>query len=143
MREISTCTSIASNFLYHDNLQSFLEMYGIQTGPTLEVEVNLLKQLILTSSIDSLTSFRGYLYSCRPAFNTLHQLAQTALTIAVTSAESKRSFFAPSISRLVSKVEWQKTALSPLATLSKEREIAEKLEYDTIINEFAFADKNR
>ena len=65
-----------------DHIQSFLEMYGIQAGKSLEVEV---KRLILTSSIDSLTSFRNYLYLCRPAFNTLCQLAQVALTIAVTS----------------------------------------------------------
>ena len=38
------------------DFQSFLEMYGIQAGPTLEVEVNLVKRLILTSSINSITN---------------------------------------------------------------------------------------
>ena len=62
------------------------------------VKVDLVKQLILTSSIDSLTasltSFRSYVYSCGPAYNTLHQLAQITLTIAASSAESEQSCFA-------------------------------------------------
>ena len=44
-----------------------------------------------------------------------------------------------SASRLVSEVEWPLS----LAILSIEREIADKLEYDTIIDEFASVDKNR
>ena len=63
LMEISACTPTASNFLSHDDIQSFSEMYGIQAGVTLDVEVDLVKQLILTFLVDSLTSLRSYLHS--------------------------------------------------------------------------------
>ena len=97
---------------------------------------HLEKQLILTSSIDSLTSSGNYLYLCRPAFNTLYQLAQIALTIAVTSAESEWSFSA--LKHIKTRLR-SRMAEDHLSILS----IAEKLDYDTIIDEFASADKNR
>ena len=143
LRGISACTPTASNFLSHADLHSFSEMYGIQAGPTLEVEVDLVKRLILSSSIDSLTFFRSYLYSCRPAYNILYQLAQIALTIAFTSAESEQSFSALKRIKTRLRSTMAEDRLSALAILSIEREIAEKQDYDTIIDEFASADKNR
>ena len=40
-------------------------------GTSLEVEVNLVKHLRLTTTLDSLVAFRKFLYSCQPAYNTL------------------------------------------------------------------------
>ena len=49
LRGISACTPTASNFLCLNDLQAFSEKYGI-AGTSLEVEVNLVKQLGLTTT---------------------------------------------------------------------------------------------
>jgi hypothetical protein len=127
---IAACTPTAFNFLSIADLETFAQMYGIQVNqPTLEVEVSYLKAF-LTSTVDSLVSFRSYLYSSRSAYNILYQLTHIALTIAVTSAESERSFSA--LKRIKTRLR-SRMRLSALTVLSIEKEIAQKLDYDTII----------
>ena len=124
-------------------MQSFCEMYGVQAGNNLKIEVELVKRLPETSSMDSLDSFRRYLSSFRPAYSTLCHLAQIAMTIAVTSADGEQSFSALKCikTRLISTMGQER--LSALAILSIEREMAEELDYDSVIDQFASSDKNR
>uniref|UniRef100_A0A1X7TJC3 HAT C-terminal dimerisation domain-containing protein n=1 Tax=Amphimedon queenslandica TaxID=400682 RepID=A0A1X7TJC3_AMPQE len=143
MRGIASCTPAASNFLSLQDLKSFSEIYNIPTEPNLEIEVRLIKALPKGTIGDSLASFRNYLYSCKPAYHTLHELAQIALTIAVTSVESERSFSALKRIKTCLRSRMAEDRLSALATLSIEREIAESLDYELIINEFGSADINR
>ena len=121
LRGISACTPTASNFLCLNDLQAFSEKYGV-AGTSLEVEVNLVKQLGLTTTLDSLVAFRKYLHSCQPAYNTLYQLAHISLTIAVTSAESERSF--STLKRIKTRLRSRmvEDRLSALTILSIERE---------------------
>lgn len=94
MKGVSACTPTSSNFLLCTDLDSFAEMYAVDTR-TLEVEVNLVKTVLESqSTVNTLAIFRSYLHSCQPAYNTLYLLTKIALTIAVTSAESERSFSA-------------------------------------------------
>ena len=137
LRGIAACTPKSTNFLSIEDLQSFCEMYGVQAGNDLKIEVELVKRLPETSSMDSLGSFRRYLSSFRPAYSTLCHLAQIAMTIAVTSAESERSFSA------LKRIETRLRSTMGQAILSIEREIAEELDYDSVIDQFASSDKNR
>ena len=73
-------------------LNEFAEAYGIETS-TLEVECGLLKHLTQSNpDMKSLAEFGCYLLSRRPAHQTVCKLVRIALTIAVTSTESERSF---------------------------------------------------
>ena len=107
--------------------------------PQLQVESHVSD----TTIGDTLASFRSYLYSCRPAYSILHQLTQIALTIAVTSVESERSFSALKRIKTRLRSSMAEDRLSALATLSIEREIAENLDFQMIIDEFGSADNNR
>ena len=142
LRGISACTPTASNFLCLNDLQAFSEKYGI-AGTSLEVEVNLVKQLGLTTKLDSLVAFRKYLHSCQPAYNTLYQLAHISLTIAVTSAESERSFSTLKRIKTHLRSRMVEDRLSALTILSIEREIAEKVDRNVVVDKFASTDNNR
>ena len=143
MKGISTCSPTASNYLSLSDLQFFSDMYIISAGPALEVEVNLVKTLTKSTIGDTLASFRSNLYSCQPAYSILHQLTQIALTIAVTSVESECSFSALKRIKTRLRSSMAEDRLSALATLSIEREIAENLDFQMIIDEFGSADNNR
>uniref|UniRef100_A0A1X7VUQ7 HAT C-terminal dimerisation domain-containing protein n=1 Tax=Amphimedon queenslandica TaxID=400682 RepID=A0A1X7VUQ7_AMPQE len=91
---IAACTPKLSNFLSIDDLTSFTEMHGVRPGNDLKTEVELVKRLSETSSMDILASFRCYRLSFKPAYSTLSKLAQIAMKIAVTSSESEHSFSA-------------------------------------------------
>ena len=65
------------------------------------------------------------------------------MTIAVTSAESEQSFSALKRIKTRLRSTMGQERLSALAILSIEREIAEELDYDSVIDQFASSDKNR
>ena len=89
MKGVSACTPTSSNFLSCTDLESFVEMYAVDTR-TLEVEASLVETVLESqSTINTLTTFRSYLHSCQPAYNTLYLVSKIALTIALTSAESE------------------------------------------------------
>ena len=141
MKGISTCTPTASNYLSLSDLQFFSDMYIISAGPALEVEVNLVKTLTKSTIGDTLASFRSNLYSCQPAYSILHQLTQIALTIAVTSVESERSFSVLKRIKTRLRSSMAEDCLSALETSSIEREIAKN--FQMIIDNFGSADNNR
>lgn len=91
----------------------------------------------------SLVDFRRYLSSCLPAYETLFQLSQIAMTIAVTSAESERSFSALKRIKTPLRSRMVEERLSALTVLSIEKEIAEKMDFNEVIDEFASSEKNR
>ena len=93
MKGASACTPSSSIFLSLCELNEFAEAYGIEISP-LNVECQLLKVHISQTNpeISSLASFGCYLLSHYPAYQTVFKLVQIALTIAVTSTESERSF---------------------------------------------------
>ena len=119
-------------------------MYGVQAAESdLTVEIELVKRLPEVSNVDSLVSFRQYVYSFRPAYSTLCLLAQIAMTIAVTSAESERSFSTMKCIKTRLRSSMGQQRLSALSVLSIEWEIAETLDFDKVLNELASTDKNR
>ena len=64
-------------------------MYAVDTR-TLEVEASLVKTVLESqSTVNMLATFRSYLHSCQPAYNTLYLVSKIALTVAVSSAESE------------------------------------------------------
>uniref|UniRef100_A0A1X7VH27 HAT C-terminal dimerisation domain-containing protein n=1 Tax=Amphimedon queenslandica TaxID=400682 RepID=A0A1X7VH27_AMPQE len=91
----------------------------------------------------TLAALGPYLLSSQPAYATVWNLVQIALTITVTSAESERSF--SSLKRIETKLRTRMTEdrLSDPALLSIEQEVAENLNMDSIIEEFASVDNSR
>ena len=143
MKGVSACTPTSSNFLSCTDLESFAEMYAVNTG-TLEVEASLVKTVLeCQSTVNTLATFRSYLNSCQTAYNTLYLLTKIALTIAVTSAESERSLSALKRNKTGFRTRMAEDHLLDLATLAIEKEVAQKLDYDKIIDEFPSPDKSR
>ena len=143
MNGVSSCTPSSTNFLSMCNLNDFAEAYGIETG-ALEVECRLIKiQLSQHTGICSLADFGGHLLSLRPAYRTVCELVRIALTIAVTSTESERSFSTMKSIKTQLRTRMTEDRLSDLSILSIEKEIAQHLQDDDIIDEFASSDKNR
>ena len=142
MKGIAACSPSSTTFLLNSDLKGFAEAYDIETT-TLEVEISLIRTTTTVTEFDSITKFRNYLYTCLPAYDVLFQLAQIALTITVTTAESERSF--STLKRIKTRLRSTMTEerLSDLAFLSIEREVVRELNYEDIINEFASTDKNR
>ena len=144
MKGVSACTPSSYIFLSLGELKDFAEIYGIETS-ALEVECSLLKIQISQTNpeISSLTDFGCYLLARRPAHYTVYELVQIALTIAITSTESESSF--STMKRIKTRLRSRMTEnrLSDLSILSIEKEIAQELQEDRIIDEFAGSDKNR
>lgn len=93
MNGISSCTPASATSLSLPDLTSFAGEYDIEVQ-SLATECSLIKIAITKcdTKIKTLAAFGQYLLSCQPVYSTLWNLVQIALTIAVTSAESKRSF---------------------------------------------------
>ena len=143
MKGVSSCTPSSTIFLSRSELKEFAEVYDIETG-TLEVECSLLQKCIeLTPDIISLAGFGCFLVARLPAYSTVCELVRIALTIAVTSTESERSF--STMKRIKTRLRTRMTEdrLSDLSILSIEKEVAQGLDDNMMIDEFSASDKNR
>ncbi len=143
LKGVSSCSPSSSTFLSFQEMKPFCLMYGIDVS-TLEVEVGLLSRVDELGNLANTADFGCYLHSCLPAYHTIYQAVQIALTIAVTSAECERSF--SSLKRIKTRLRTTmgEERLSDLAILSIERELASKFfNYDEIIDDFASTDNNR
>ena len=113
----------------------------------MEVECSLLKHQFCHSTtrqeISSLADFGGYLISRLPAHHTVCDLVRVALTIAVTSTESERSFSTMKRIKTRLRATMCENRLSDLSVLSIEKEIVRDLDNDVIIEKFAASDKNK
>ena len=121
---------------------------GGQSPPRFSQVMNINFYCIYTlTTDDSLAMFSKYLHSCQPAYSTLYYLTQIALTIAVTSVEAERTVLLCSQAHKDSPQEYNGTKpfikSGGLFSLSIEREIAQKIDHDDVIDEFASSDKNR
>ena len=83
------------------------------------------------------------IFTRQPAYNTLYLLTKIARTIAVTSAESERSFSALKRIETRLRTRMAEDCNSDWATLAIEKEVAQQLDYDKIIDEFSSLYKNR
>ena len=143
MNGIAACCPASNRFLRYEDLKRFADSYNISTDG-LEVEVSLLRKVVPDrSDISSLASFRNYLYSSRPAYESIFKLTQIALTIAVTSAECERSF--SSLKRIKTRLRTTmvEERLADLSILSIEKEIARRLNLDNIVDQFAASNNQR
>ena len=91
---ISSCTPGSTMFLSITDLKAFDNEYAIDVR-SLDVECSLIKVAMThcEKEISSLEAFGQYLLKCQPAYLAPWKLVQIALTIAVISAESERSFY--------------------------------------------------
>ena len=144
MNGVSSCSPSSSTFLSLYELEEFAEAYNVDTA-SLEVECSLVKRALFLSSceISSLAEFVYYLFSRQPSYETLRELVQIALTIAVTSAEGERSFSA--LKRVKTRLRSTMTEdrLYDLSVLSIEKELAQAIVLTDIIDKFDAKDKNR
>ena len=143
MKGIAACSPPSSSFLSYEDLKPFVENYNTATD-TLQVEVTLLNNTVTKKSkIKSMVAFRNYLYSSQPAYKSIFQLTQIALTIAVTSAECERSFSTLKLIKTRLRTKMTEERLADLAILAIEREIVKTLNFDDILDQFAASDRNR
>lgn len=143
MNGIAACSPSSRKFLAYDDLKLFAENYNIATD-SLEVEVVLLSRIVPgQSDIDSLVSFRNYLYSSQPAYESVFKLTQIALTIAVTSAECERSFSTLKRIKTRLRTRMAEERLADLAILAIEKETVKDLDFDNIIDQFAASTDRR
>ena len=143
MKGIAACSPSSSTFLSCKDLEQFAEEYTIETE-TIQVEASLLSNVTANKpDINSMADFRNYLYSSQPAYKSILKLVHIALTIAVTSAECERSF--SSLKRIKTRLRTRMTEerLSDLAILAIEKETAETVDFDSVLDQFAASDKNR
>ncbi len=143
MNGIAACSPSSTMFLSYDQLKVFADNYNISTD-SLQVEVDLLSKIIPgKSDIDSTVSFRNYLYSSQPAYESVFKLVQIALTIAMTSAKCERSF--STLKRIKTRLRTRmvEERLADLAILAIEKDIVQSLNHDSILDQFAASDKNR
>ena len=114
---------------------------------TLEIEVSLIGRSIASANVETIGDFASYLYSCQPAYKNLFQTVQVALTIAVTSAECKRSFSCLKRIKTRLRTTMGEERLPDLALLSIESNAVSKYlppdSYNDIIDDFASLDNNR
>ena len=143
MNGIAACSPKSNKFLLYEDLRMFANSYNISTD-NLKVEVSLLSKVIPDrSDISSLASFRKYLYSSQPAYESVFKLTQIALTIAVTSAECERSF--SSLKRIKTRLRttMMEERLADLSILSIEKETVRNLNLDSIVDQFAASQYRR
>lgn len=138
MNGVSSCMPTFSIFLSFSQLKDFAEVYGIGTE-TLEVECRLLKIHFsqFHPGVTSLADLGSYFLVRQPAHPTVSELVRIALTIVVTSTESERSFSTMKRIKTRLKTRMTEDRLSDLSILSIEKEIAQELQDDCIIDEFA------
>ena len=138
------CVILYAN-LFHFFIFQSTEGLCRSVWQTLEVECRLLKILFsqFHPDVTSLANLGSYLLVRQPAHPTVSELVRIALTIAVTSTESERSF--STMKRIKTRLRTRMTEdrLSDLSILSIDNEIAQELQDDSIIDEFAASDKNR
>ena len=143
MNGIAACSPSSRMFLSYPDLKLFPENYNISTN-NLQVEVALLSKVIGNKpNINTTVSFRNYLYSSQPAYDSVFKLSQIALTIAVTCAECERSFSTLKRVKTRLRTRMLEERLADLAILSIEKEIVAFLDLDNIVDQFAASDNNR
>lgn len=144
MKGVSSCSPSSSTFLSLHELEEFAEAYNVDNA-SLEVECSLVKRALslFSCEVSSLAEFGYYLFSRQPSYETLRELVQIALTIAVTSAEGERSFSA--LKRVKTRLRSTMTEdrLSNLSVLSIEKELAQAIDLTDIIDKFDAKDKKQ
>ena len=123
MNGISSCTLGSTMFLSITDLKAFDNEYAIDVR-SLDVEYSLIKVAMThcEKEISSLAAFGQYL-KFQPAYSTHRKLVQIALTIAVISAESERSFSTLKRIETSLKTRMKEERLSNLEILSIEKEV--------------------
>lgn len=128
MKGVSSCTPSSATFLCLSDLTEFARAYAIDIR-SFEIECSLLRQTLSTTKPDitTLASFGSYILSRLPAYSILYEIVRVALTIAVTSAESERSF--STMKRIKTKLRTRmvQERLSDLSVLSIEKKIAQSI----------------
>ena len=144
MKAIQACNPQLSSFLDPTSLKALTENYELDHS-SLTMEARLAKRTLAPDigGLETLSDVIKSLYPLRQAFPTLLKLLQIALTICVTSAQCERYFSALKRIKTYLRSTMTEQRLVDLAVLSIERDIAQQLEIDDVINKFAFSDRNR
>ena len=77
------------------------------------------------------------------AFPTLKRLLQVSLTLVVSTTQCERSFSALKRIKTYLRTTMSEQRLTDIAVLSMEKDLADSLSFDDILQEFEGTDKNR
>ena len=144
MKAIQACNPQSNSFLDPASLMVLIVNYELDHS-LLSMEAKLAKRTLAPDikDLQTISDVIMSLYPLRQAFPTLLKLLQIALTVCVTSAQCERCFSALKRIKTYLRSTMTEQRLVDLAILSVERDIAQQLEIDTVIDRFAYSDKNR
>lgn len=142
MKAIQSCSPQSDAFLKYEKLYPLALQYGLDVD-LLKVECHLAKHTFKDKDIETINNFLKEVSALEPAFPTLNKLMQIALTIVVSTASCERSF--SSLKRIKSYLRstMAEERLVDLAMLSSEKDLAQSICLEEVINEFNGFDKNR
>ena len=144
MKAIQACCPQSKTFLDTDHLQPLVSTYSLDQV-SLSMETTIAKRT-LSGKIESMQSISELFLELQPlrvAFPTLHKLIQIALTICVTSAECERCFSALKRIKSYLRSSMTEERLVDSASISIERDFAQEMSIEEIIDQFSASDRNR
>lgn len=142
MKAIRACSPQCDHFLEPVHLKPLIDNYKLDCE-SLEMESTLAKRTLASKKMENTVDVFKELSPLKEAFPTLLRLLQIALTICVSSASCERSFSALKRIKTYLRSTMLEERLVSLAVLSIEREIAQNLNLEDVIDRFCTKDKNR
>ena len=143
MRAKQCCNPSSSQFLEIDCLLPLIESYSCLNKDHVTMECTPANQTLQNKEMEIINDVLREVYLLKEAFPTLVKLLQIALTIAVSTAQCKQSFFALKCIKTSLHFTMSEQCLTDLALLSIEKQLSQTLPLDDVIERFAAADTNR
>ena len=142
MKAIQACSPQSSSFLDPISLIALTENYNLDHA-SLSMEAKLAKRTLAPNlqDLQTISDVIKSVYPLRQAFPTLLKLLQIALTVCVTSAQCERCFSALKRIKSYLRSTMTERRLVDLAILSIERDIAQQLKFDDVLDKFALSDR--
>ena len=140
MQALQACCPTSHNFFNTSHLQPLVITYELD-GEALKSETQVAKQTLAGKDLEHISDVLIELTPLKLAFPNVVKLLQIAMTTCVSTAKCERTF--SSLKRIKSylRSSMSEQRLTDIAILSIERDLADSLILDDIVDEFA--KKNR
>ena len=142
MKPIQSCNPQSVTFLNYETLCPLAIQYGLDVD-LLKIECHLAKHTFKDKEIETVNECLKEVSALDAAFPILKKLMQIALTIVVSIASCERLFSSHKQIKSYLRSTMTEQHLVDLATLSIEKDLAQDISRDKIIDEFNGFDKNR
>ena len=140
MRALQACCPTSHNFFNTSHLQPLIITYGLD-GEALSSETQVAKRTLVGKDLEDISDVLIELTPLKLAFPNVVKLLQVAMTICVSTAKCERTFSFLKRIKSYLRSTMSEQRLTDMAILSIERDRADSLKLDDIVDEFA--KKNR